>query len=197
MILVRSQRKYATCYTLSLRPSRPHCTFATCTWAILRPHQSLSNFRQLSVHHNKNEFKSHLPTIMMALPLRVLKYKSAMQSESRSLRAQYDRHELPAAPNLDACFKQVQNKRRGLALWRESTVDRAARRELLERIENFLSVLRTNQKRMEATLGPRNFPLDRNVKQLYAHCALNTSLYPFHCGIIALPLPRDRNVQQL
>ena len=54
VILVRSQRKYATCYTLSLRPSRPHCTFATCTWAILRPHQSLSNFRQLSVHHNKN-----------------------------------------------------------------------------------------------------------------------------------------------
>ena len=87
VILVRSQRKYATCYTLSLRPSRPHCSFATCTWAILRPHQSLSNFRQLSVHHNINEFQSHLPTIMMALPLRVLKYKSAMQSESRSLRA--------------------------------------------------------------------------------------------------------------
>ena len=87
VILVRSQRKYATCYTLSLCPSRLHCTVATCIWAILRPHQSISNFRQLHVHHNKNEFQSHLPTIMVALPLRVLKYESAMQSESRSLRA--------------------------------------------------------------------------------------------------------------
>ena len=61
----------------------------------------------------------------------------------------------------------------------------------------YLSVLRTNQKRMETTLGPRIFPRDRNVQQLYAHCALNTSFYPFHCAIIALPLSRDRNVQQL
>ena len=50
---------------------------------------------------------------------------------------------------------------------------------LWQREGNFLSVLRTNQKRMEATLGPRIFPLDRNVKQLYAHCALNTSLILF------------------
>ena len=98
-------------------------------------------------------------------------------------------------------FKQVLNlfwtgskqAQRGGALgewqWR-STVDN-------QREGNYLSVLRTNQKRMEATLGPRIFPRDRNVQQLYAHSALNTSFYPFHCAIITLPLSRDRNVQQL
>ena len=71
------------------------------------------------------------------------------------------------------------------------TVDMSARRELLERLEN------ESKACMEATLGPRIFPRDRNVQQLYAHCALNTSFYPFHCAIIALPLSRDMNVQQL
>ena len=50
------------------------------------------------------------------------------------------------------------------------------------------SVLRTIQKRMEATLGAIILPRDRNLRQLYAHCALNTCLYPFQCAIIALPL---------
>ena len=138
---------------------------------------------------------------MMALPLRVLRYKSVMQSETRSMRAIWSRvkagqgrHELLEAPNLDACFEQVQNKRRGVALWES---DNDAGQSLWEHEGNYLSVLRTNQKRMEATLDPRIFPRDRNVQQLYAHCALNTSFYPFHCAIIALPLSRDRNVQQL
>ena len=54
--------------------------------------------------------------------------------------------------------------------------------------QRYLSILRTKQKRMEATLGPRIFPRDRNLWQLYAHCALNMCFYPFHCAIIALPL---------
>ena len=81
-----------------------------------------------------------------------------------------------------------------MALWES---DNDAVQSICQREGNYLSVLRTNQKRMEATLGPRIFPRDRNVQQLYAHCALNTSFYPFHCAIIALPLSRDRNVQQL
>ena len=44
---------------------------------------------------------------------------------------------------------------------------------------NYLSVLRTIQKRMEATLGSIIFPRDRNLRQLYAHCALNTCLLSF------------------
>ena len=44
-------------------------------------------FRQLSVRLNKNKLQSHLPTIMVALPLRVLRYESAIQSETRSPRA--------------------------------------------------------------------------------------------------------------
>ena len=84
--------------------------------------------------------------------------------------------------------------RRGVALWES---DNDAVQSICQREGNYLSVLRTNQKRMEATLGPRIFPRDRNVQHLYAHCALNTSFYHFHCAIIALPLSRDRNVQQL
>ena len=45
------------------------------------------HFQQLSERHNRNKLQSHLSTIMVALPLRVLRYKSAMQSETRSLRA--------------------------------------------------------------------------------------------------------------
>ena len=154
------------------------------------------------MRHNKNKLQSHLPTFMMALPLRVLRYKSVMQSETRSQderfghgsKAGQGRHELLEAPNLDACFEQVQNKLRGVALWES---DNDAVQSICQREGNYLSVLRTNQKRMEATLGPRIFTRDRNVQQLYAHCALNTSFYPFHCAIIVLPLSRDRNVQQL
>ena len=79
-------------------------------------------------------------------------------------------HELLEAPNLDACFEQVQNKRRGVALWES---DNDAVQSICQREGNYLSVLRTNQKRMEATLGPRIFPRDRNVQQLYAHCDLS------------------------
>ena len=95
---------------------------------------------------------------MMALPLRVLRYKSVMQCETRSLRAGQGRHELLEAPNLDACFEQVQNKRRGVALWES---DNDAVQSICQREGNYLSVLRTNQKRMEAILGPRIFPRDR------------------------------------
>ena len=77
--------------------------------------------------------------------------------------------------------------------WRSGESDNDTVQSPWRRKGNYLSVLRTNQKRMEATLGPRIFPCDRNVRQLYAHCAIN----PFHCAIIALALPRDRNVQQL
>ena len=52
-----------------------------------------------------------------------------------------------------------------------------------------LLLLRTNQKRMEVTLAPIIFPRDRNLRQLYAHCAVNTCLYPLHCAIIALAPP--------
>ena len=70
--------------TFLVRLQHAHCACATLISSILRPHQSIFHFRQLSARHNKNELQSHLPTIMMALLLRVLRYKSAMQSEKVS-----------------------------------------------------------------------------------------------------------------
>ena len=72
--------------------------------------------------------------------------------------------------------------------WRSGESDNDAVQSLWQREGNYLSVLRTIQKRMEATLGSIIFPPDRNLRQLYAHCALNTCLYPFQCAVIALPL---------
>ena len=63
--------------------------------------------------------------------------------------------------------------------WRSGESDNDAVQSLWQREWNYLSVLRTNQRRMEATLGPIIFPCDRNLRQLYAHCGLNTRLYPF------------------
>ena len=72
--------------------------------------------------------------------------------------------------------------------WRSGESDNDAVQSPWQREGNYLSVLRTNQKRMEATLGSIIFPRDRNLRQMYAHCALNTCLYPFQCAIITLPL---------
>ena len=72
--------------------------------------------------------------------------------------------------------------------WRPSESDNDAVQSLWQRAGNYLSVLRMNQKRMEATWGPSIFPLDWSLRLLYAHWALNTFFYPFHRAIIALPL---------
>ena len=72
--------------------------------------------------------------------------------------------------------------------WRSGESNGDAVQSLWQREGNYLNEMRTNQKRMEATLGPRIFQHDRNLRQLYAHCALHTCFYLFHCAIIALPL---------
>ena len=100
---------------------------------------------------------------MMALPLRVLRYKSVMQSETRSLRAIWSRVIKSGTGSPWAtwsaqswrlfwtCSKQAQ---RGGALgerqWR-STIDMSARRELLERIEN-------ESKAYGSDFGSQNLP---------------------------------------
>ena len=59
--------------------------------------------------------------------------------------------------------------------WRSSESDNDAVQclSLWQREGNYLSVLRTNQKRMEATWGPIIFPRGWGVRLLYAHWALN------------------------
>ena len=101
---------------------------------------------QLSVRHNKiNCSHTVLPTFMMALPLRVLRYKSVMQSETRNLRAIWSRVKSGTGSPWATWSAQSwrlfwtgSQAQRGGALgerqWR-STVDRSARRELLERID--------------------------------------------------------------
>ena len=127
----------------------------------------------------------------MALPLRVLRYKSAMQSETRSLRAMWSR----VTSGIGSPWA-TWSARPWRLFWTGSkqaqrvgqSADNDAVQSLWQREGNYLGVLRTNQKRMEATLGPKIFPRYRNLRQLYAHCALNTCFYPFHCAIIALSL---------
>ena len=191
VILVRSQRKYATCYTLSLRPSRPHCTFAIRVHGLFSDLISLfltfgsclCTMTKMNSSHTclRSWWRSHC--VFYSIKARC-KANQGLWERNRIAMSYLQRQTLTLVLN------RFKTNAEG---WRSGE-----RVQSLWQCEgNFLSVLRTNQKRMEATLGPRTFPLDRNVKQLYAHCARNTSLYPFHCGIIALPLPRDRNVQQL
>ena len=97
-----STHSYCALYALSAPKShslRFHyvlCAFTTCAlrlrYACIAYSATSSvyfHYQQLSERHNKNKLQSHLSTIMVALPLRVLKYKSAMamQRETRSLRA--------------------------------------------------------------------------------------------------------------
>ena len=51
--------------------------------------------------------------------------------------------------------------------WRSGESDTDAVQSLWQREGNYLSVRRTIQKRMEATLGSIIFPRDRNLRQLY------------------------------
>ena len=91
-----STNSYCALYALSAPKSpslRFHYVLSAFTTCALRLRYAcatlvyISHFQQLSVRHNKYKLQSHLSTIMVALPLRVLRYKSAMQSETRSLRA--------------------------------------------------------------------------------------------------------------
>ena len=99
---------------------------------------------------------------MMALPLRVLRYKSVMQSETRSLRAIWSRVKSGtgspwatwSAQPWRLVWTGSKQAQRGGALgerqWR-STVDMSARRELLERIEN-------ESKAYGSDFGSQNLP---------------------------------------
>ena len=99
---------------------------------------------------------------MMALPLRVLRYKSVMQSETRSLRAIWSRVKSGTGSPWATWSAQPwrlfwtgsKQAQRGGALgerqWR-STVDMSARRELLERIEN-------ESKAYGSDFGSQNLP---------------------------------------
>ena len=92
-----STHSYCALYALSA-PKSPSLRFhyvlsvlTTCAlrlrYACIEYSATSSVYFSLSVRHNKNKLQSHLSTIMVALPLRVLRYKSARQSEIRSLRA--------------------------------------------------------------------------------------------------------------
>ena len=99
---------------------------------------------------------------MMALPLRVLRYKSVMQSETRSLRAIWSRVKSGtgspwatwSAQSWRLFWTGSKQAQRSGALgerqWR-STVDMSARRELLERIEN-------ESKAYGSDFGSQNLP---------------------------------------
>ena len=96
-----STHSYCALYALSAPKSslRFHYVlraFITCAlrlrYACIEYSATLSvyfYFQQLSERHNKHILHSHLSTIMVALPLRVLRYKSAIQSETRTLRANW------------------------------------------------------------------------------------------------------------
>ena len=71
--------------------------------------------------------------------------------------------------------------------WRSGESDNDAVQSLWQREGNYLSVLRTNQKRMEATLGLIVIPRDRNLRQLYAHCALNILVIVFRNRCTPVP----------
>ena len=84
---LRSQCAQVVLAALSLRFQ---CVCNTLTMLTLRVFCDLIsiflNFGRC-LYTIKNKWQSHLPTIMMALSLRVRKYKSPRQSETRSLRA--------------------------------------------------------------------------------------------------------------
>ena len=61
--------------------------------------------------------------------------------------------------------------------WRSGESDNDAVQSLWQREGNYLSILRTNQKRMEATLDPIIFPRDRNLRQLYTLIVLSIRAY--------------------
>ena len=113
----------------------------------------------------KNKLQSHLPTIMMALPLRVRKYKSPRQSETRSLRAIWWRVKGAIGNRVAMSYLERQTLTLVLSMFKTSAEGRRSGESDIDAVQSpwqrdwsLMSVLRTKQKHKKASWGPRIFP---------------------------------------